>query len=219
MDKVQSKGLNWSIRVNTSMRAILIDWLVEVAEEYMLLSDTLYICIKYVDRFLSARVVPRRDLQLVGCACLLLAAKYEEQFAPGVDEFVIISEKSYDRKEILKMEVTVLKELNYRLTVCTAKTFLRRFQRAACTTGIEKHLSNYLAELTLMCYDLMNCPPDIIAASCIYLARLSLYASDIQSNHGRYKISALVCLPLLIHFAFEQDHQCELQVRWGRMDP
>ena len=52
------------------------------AQEYKLVSDTLFLAISYVDRFLSMHAVPRAKLQLVGVACMLLAAKYEEIYAP-----------------------------------------------------------------------------------------------------------------------------------------
>ena len=51
-------------------------------QEYKLVSDTLFLAISYVDRFLSMHAVPRAKLQLVGVACMLLAAKYEEIYAP-----------------------------------------------------------------------------------------------------------------------------------------
>ena len=60
--------------INNSMRAILMDWLVEVAEEYKLLPQTLYLTVNYIDRFLSAMSVLRGKLQLVGTACMLLAS-------------------------------------------------------------------------------------------------------------------------------------------------
>ena len=45
--------------VSPNMRAILVDWLVEVAEEYKLVSDTLYLTVSYIDRFLSANALNR----------------------------------------------------------------------------------------------------------------------------------------------------------------
>ena len=50
------------------MRAILIDWLVEVAEEYRLVPETLHLAVNYIDRFLSYVPVARSKLQLVGVA-------------------------------------------------------------------------------------------------------------------------------------------------------
>ena len=60
--------------VNVNMRGVLIDWLVEVAEEYKLLPDTLYLTISYIDRFLSLNVLNRQRLQLLGVSSMLIAS-------------------------------------------------------------------------------------------------------------------------------------------------
>ena len=60
--------------VTPNMRSILVDWLVEVAEEYKLVSDTLYLTISYVDRFLSVRALNRQRLQLLGVSAMLIAS-------------------------------------------------------------------------------------------------------------------------------------------------
>lgn len=62
------------VDINASMRCILVDWLVEVAEEYQLKPQTLFLTINYIDRFLSFMSVRRGKLQLVGAACMLVAA-------------------------------------------------------------------------------------------------------------------------------------------------
>lgn len=60
--------------VTANMRGILVDWLVEVAEEYKLLSDTLYLTVSYVDRFLSLNAINRQRLQLLGVTSMLIAS-------------------------------------------------------------------------------------------------------------------------------------------------
>lgn len=60
--------------ITNCMRIILVDWLVEVGEEYKLCSETLYLAVNYLDRFLSCMSVLRGKLQLVGTAAVLLAA-------------------------------------------------------------------------------------------------------------------------------------------------
>ncbi|KAF2536853.1 hypothetical protein F2Q68_00022845 [Brassica cretica] len=52
--------------VTPNMRGVLVDWLVEVAEEYKLLSDTRYLTVSYIDRFLSLQTINRQKLQLLG---------------------------------------------------------------------------------------------------------------------------------------------------------
>ena len=39
--------------ITFGMRSILIDWLVEVGEEYKLKNETIYLSVNYIDRFLS----------------------------------------------------------------------------------------------------------------------------------------------------------------------
>lgn len=60
--------------INHSMRTILVDWLVEVCEEYRLQSETLCLAVSYIDRFLSTMSVVRAKLQLVGTAAMFIAA-------------------------------------------------------------------------------------------------------------------------------------------------
>lgn len=86
--------------IDHKMRAILVDWLVEVAEEYKLLPQTLYLTINYIDRFLSVMSVLRGKLQLVGTACMLLASKFEEIYPPEVSEFVYITDDTYPAKQV-----------------------------------------------------------------------------------------------------------------------
>uniref|UniRef100_A0A3Q2E564 Cyclin-A2 n=1 Tax=Cyprinodon variegatus TaxID=28743 RepID=A0A3Q2E564_CYPVA len=90
--------------ITNSMRAILVDWLVEVGEEYKLQNETLYLAVNYIDRFLSSMSVLRGKLQLVGTAAMLLASKFEEIYPPEVAEFVYITDDTYTKKQVLRME-------------------------------------------------------------------------------------------------------------------
>ncbi|KAL6572459.1 Cyclin [Orobanche minor] len=117
--------------VSINMRGILIDWLVEVADEYKLQSDTLYLTISYIDRFLSVSAINRRRLQLLGVSSMLIASKYEEMSPPHVEDFCYITDNTYNKAEIVKMEEDVLKALRFEMGSPTVMTFLRRFTRIA----------------------------------------------------------------------------------------
>jgi hypothetical protein len=105
--------------INHSMRSILVDWLVEVAQEYKLNSQTLFIAIGYIDRFLSEMSVQRTKLQLVGVTAMLLAAKYEEIYPPAVDEFVYITDNTYNRDQVNSAER--FNAHSFRTTLLTAQ--------------------------------------------------------------------------------------------------
>jgi G2/mitotic-specific cyclin-B, other len=70
--------------MNTKMRAILMDWIIEIHYKFELMPETLYLCMYIVDRYMSLQPVPRAELQLVGVAAILIASKYEEIWAPEV---------------------------------------------------------------------------------------------------------------------------------------
>ena len=70
------------------------------AQEYKLVSDTLFLAVSYLDRYLSTHRVLRSRLQLVGVTCLLLAAKYEEIYAPNIEEFCYITDNTYSRGDV-----------------------------------------------------------------------------------------------------------------------
>ena len=91
------------------MRAILVDWLVEVSTEYKLHTQTLFLAVNYIDRFLSCMAVNRSRLQLVGTCCMYVASKFEEIFPPELTEFVYITDDTYSRKQVIRMEEVLLK--------------------------------------------------------------------------------------------------------------
>lgn len=70
--------------INERMRAILIDWLIQVHYKFELSLETLYLTINIIDRFLASKTILRRELQLVGMGAMLIASKYEEIWAPQV---------------------------------------------------------------------------------------------------------------------------------------
>lgn len=58
--------------------------MIDVGLEYKVHSETLFLSVAYIDRFLSVQLCPRSKLQLLGVTCMLLAAKHEEIYAPLV---------------------------------------------------------------------------------------------------------------------------------------
>ncbi|XP_062179220.1 cyclin-A1-4-like isoform X2 [Phragmites australis] len=165
--------------MSTNMRAMLIDWLVEVTEEYRLVPETLYLTVNYIDRYLSVKEISRHRLQLLGVACLLIAAKYEEICPPQVEELCYLTDDSYTKDEVLQMEASVLNHLKFEMTAPTEKCFLRRFVCAAqlCDEGSTLHLeyiANYICELSLLEYSLLCYAPSLVAASSVFLAKFVL---------------------------------------------
>jgi len=201
--------------INATMRSILIDWLVEVAEEYRLVPETLYLAVNYIDRFLAHVPVNRSKLQLVGVACMLIASKYEEIHPPAVDEFVYISDNTYEREEILHMEGMILNRLQFQLSIATTRVFLNRFIKVAkvgeCDQTTEK-LSEYLCELTLQEYAFVKYRPSEIAAAALRLAlhtmRLPSWSALLQevSGYPSEKLQSCVAEMFVVFRKAETNH-------------
>ncbi|KAF1887056.1 hypothetical protein Lal_00046294 [Lupinus albus] len=155
LQKVQSD-------LNAKMRGVLVDWLVEVAEEYNLVSDTLYFCVSYIDRFLSLNALSRQKLQLLGVSSMLLASKYEEIKSPEVEDFCFVTDNAYSKEQVVEMEADILKTLKFELGGPTTSNLQFEF------------LCYYLAELSLLDYNCVKFLPSLVAASVVFLARFML---------------------------------------------
>ncbi|XP_054799218.1 G2/mitotic-specific cyclin S13-7-like isoform X1 [Prosopis cineraria] len=193
--------------VNAKMRAILVDWLIEVHRKFELMPETLHLTINIVDRFLSMKVVSRKELQLVGISSMLLACKYEEIWAPEVNDFVCISDNAYKREQILVMEKTILRKLEWYLTVPTPYVFLVRYIKASSPTDKEmENMAHFLAELSLIHYaTVMLYSPSVVAASAVYAARCTLdrspfWTETLKHYTGFSEDQLRECAKLMVSF-------------------
>lgn len=165
--------------ITNSMRAILVDWLVEVGEEYKLQNETLYLAVNYIDRFLSSMSVLRGKLQLVGTAAMLLASKFEEIYPPEVAEFVYITDDTYTKKQVLRMEHLVLKVLSFDLAAPTINQFLTQYFLNQSVNKQVESLAMYLGELSLVDSDpFLKYLPSQIAAAAFILANYTVNSSS-----------------------------------------
>ncbi|XP_022072827.1 G2/mitotic-specific cyclin-B2 isoform X2 [Acanthochromis polyacanthus] len=175
--------------ITERMRALLIDWLVQVHARFQLLQETLYLTVAILDRFLQIQPVSRRKLQLVGVTAMLVACKYEEMYAPEVGDFAYITDNAFTKSQILEMEQLVLRSLKFQLGRPLPLHFLRRASKVA-NSDTERHtLAKYLMELTLLDYSMVHYRPSEIAAASLCLSQLLLDGlswSPTQQHYSTY---------------------------------
>ncbi|GAB2282473.1 G2/mitotic-specific cyclin-1 [Dionaea muscipula] len=179
---VPSDYMSQQLDINENMRAILIDWLIEVHYKFELREETLFLTVNLIDRFLARQTtVARKRLQLVGLVAMLLACKYEEVSVPVVDDFIFISDKAYTRRDLLDMEKLVLNTLQFNLSTPTPYVFMRRFLKAAESDSDSDQklelLSFFLMELCLVEYEMLKYPPSLLAAAAVYTAQCTVYGT------------------------------------------
>ncbi|GAA5960852.1 hypothetical protein JCM3765_000842 [Sporobolomyces pararoseus] len=156
------------------MRSYLVDFLIEIHLQNRLRPETLYLALNIVDRYVSKRIVFKKHYQLVGCAALWIAAKFEEgkDRVPTLPELVEMCCNAYDEKAFIQMEGHVLATIHWVIGHPTAEAWLR----LACTTGpLEdsrtQHVSRFIMELTLFHREFIGFYASDIAAASLVLAR------------------------------------------------
>lgn len=176
VQNVKADYLGDQTEILPKMRAVLIDWLIGVHLQFHLLQETLYTTVAILDRYLQHDVkkISRSKLQLVGVASMLIAAKYEEIYAPEVKDFVYITDRAYTERDILKMEIRVLSVLNFNLGRPLPLHFLRRASKAGGVEAATHTLAKYIMELSLGSYTMCSVPPSVLAAAALALAMRAL---------------------------------------------
>lgn len=99
-------------QLTAGMRAILLDWLIEVARRYRQAPETIFQAASLVDRFLAASriVVTRDNFQCFGSVCLVLASKIEEAYRTEVtyEDLTEMCAGAYTKAQLATAEATVL---------------------------------------------------------------------------------------------------------------
>ncbi|XP_012225048.1 G2/mitotic-specific cyclin-B3 [Linepithema humile] len=154
------------------MRALLIDWMVEVQESFELNHETLYLAIKLVDLYLTKVTVGKETLQLLGASSLFIASKFDERIPPMVEDFLYICDGAYSQRELIRMEMNVLKVVNFDLGIPLSYRFLRRYARCAKVSMPTLTLARYILEYSLMDYSMITLSDSKLAAAALLLAML-----------------------------------------------
>jgi len=170
-------------------RRVIVDWMCEVGEEYSLNPVTIHSSVRCLDRLLGVMDVQKNKLQLVAMACILIAAKYEEQedAIPTLAELNECSNNAFTIECIKAMEVDVLRALHWTINAITPIHFITLFQgrgivfqndsfeggpqsRSQVLKYIKKYV-NFFAELSLQEYTFQQYLPSVMSAAIIAASR------------------------------------------------
>lgn len=190
--------------ISSKMRSVLVDWLVDVQQQFKLLQETLFLSVDIIDRFLQVegKSLHRTTLQLVGITAMFIASKYEEIYAPEIEDFVYITDNAYTASELRAMEGRILCCLDFALGRPIAINFLRRFSKAGDVDVVHHTLAKYILEGTLLDYSLVSVAPSLTAAVSLYLAILLVEQSEISwdaslefySGYTKNQVQEKICL-------------------------
>ncbi len=173
--------------INHRMRSILVDWLVEVHYKFRLQAPTLYLCINLLDRYLTVEKISRVKLQLVGVTALLIACKFEEMYPPEIRDCVYITDNAYTREEVLNMEQSILKTLDYQLCVPTGYHFLIRYLNIVNAPEKIRSLAFYYVERNIQEAIYFTCKPSLFVSAALFAALV--YQSHEDNSRSSLSVS------------------------------
>lgn len=155
--------------INTRMRSILIDWLVDVNLKFKLLPQTLFMTVNIIDRYLSIRQVSRSELQLVGIAALMIVGKYEEIYPPLLKDYIAVCDNAYTREDIIKMEENIISALEFNLTQPSSLYFLQLLQQKLKLEAKPLAFAQYILETILLDMECLKFNNLTLVAGAVFL--------------------------------------------------
>uniref|UniRef100_A0A8C5XNZ8 Cyclin P n=1 Tax=Microcebus murinus TaxID=30608 RepID=A0A8C5XNZ8_MICMU len=169
------------------MRALVVDWLVQVHEYLGLAGDTLYLAVHLLDSYLRAGRARLRRLQLLGVACLFLACKVEECVLPEPSALCLLSAGSFSRAELLRAERRILSRLDFRLHHPGPLLCLRLLAALAGSGPQVVILATYFLELSLLEAEAAGWEPGRRAAAALSLAQRVLFGAGSRPLPAFYR--------------------------------
>mmetsp|Transcript_32097 Transcript_32097/g.83157 ORF Transcript_32097/g.83157 Transcript_32097/m.83157 type:complete len:322 (-) Transcript_32097:324-1289(-) len=168
--------------ITPRMRATLCGWMVEVSQEFKLHQETLFIAFHLTDRFLARQPeVTKQQLQMVGTACLFIAAKQEEETFPGLTAFSEIANNSFTPHDLARLEVRILITLEHRIASPTPCVFLSYLVHGLGLNRKAAALASYLLELSVVENCTVKQPPSTAAIAAAVIAGCVSDPVSIQS--------------------------------------
>ena len=167
--KINSNYMTLQKSINDKMRAILVDWLIDVHFRFDMKKKTLFNCIYIIDAFLSKNLIDRKYLQLLGMAALLISCKETEIMYPSLNSFLALSDFSYSLQELTNMERFVMKILDFDILAPTAEEFYAINAEYFKFGEKQRFFGEYFLDASLIDYNLLKYNQSTIAVACGYI--------------------------------------------------
>jgi hypothetical protein len=84
--------MQWNSDISTSMRELVVGWLIAVQPRLLLNNRTLYLSVFILDKYCHSKWVSRQRYQLLAVAGLFVAAKFEEVKTPKLRHYAELTQ-------------------------------------------------------------------------------------------------------------------------------
>lgn len=219
-EKLINTNINFSghFEINDKMFGILLNWLYIVHEKFKMSPETLYLAHQVISRYLQLENnVKRKNLQLIGATALFMSSKYEDEYAPEIEDIAYICDGAYSSEDVIEMEWKILLKFDFNLLYTpTIHTFITLFSFFGNFSNRTFKCIMYLCDTSLMnsCflqYKLSEIVASAIVISCAFTNYNSLnFLSEDITLYSYYKKEDLKnCIATFCNFFSEKSNLTE----------
>uniref|UniRef100_A0AAY4BL84 G2/mitotic-specific cyclin-B3 n=1 Tax=Denticeps clupeoides TaxID=299321 RepID=A0AAY4BL84_9TELE len=185
-----------------------------IAENYQLSHETLYLAVKLTDHYLSRMGTNEEFFQLVGCAAMLIASKFEERIPPSIDDFLHSCDDAYKRSQLITMEVSILNVLNFDINIPVPYHFLCRYAKCVGGNMETLTLARYFCELSLQDMVFLPVRGSLLASACLLIALVTKDLggwTPILQFHSSYAVGDLAPVVRKLHHMLSKPSHSKLE--------
>ena len=115
-------------QLNGSLRARMIDWMIEVLTNFKCDDQTFFLAVGLMDRYFKncKHVKEVGDLHITGVTCMFMASKYEDIYPLKMKTvFEKIGHQKLDINTIKQLELDIVQTIDYKIHAPTVLDFLK----------------------------------------------------------------------------------------------
>ena len=142
--------------MNSSLRARMVDWMIEVLTNFKCDDQTFFIAVSLMDRFFKNCKTTRDvgSLHLVGVTCMFLSSKFEDIYPLKMKTVhEKIGHGKLSIQEIKGLELEMMKAINYKIHAPTVLDFLKVYLQEVLSIEILNRAETKLKEEAALKYN------------------------------------------------------------------
>jgi len=192
-------------------RLVLYEWLIELTHSFMAPHGVLFTAVQISDKFLERQGnVPLNLLQLIGaCSFRIGYSFFGIEDTLSIEDVIHVTVNQYDKQEVICAERTILNCIDWQISLAGCPDFLERYLLAVNANEQTRQLTYFIAEVSIICNDLVIFLPSMIAISSVilalYLLNKSYWTLDLEEVSGYSRGQFQVPLSILYRFLQEID--------------
>ena len=149
--------------ISPEMRAMVVDWLLEVHQIFHFQEKCLFTTIQIIDKYLSKKNIGIEQFQLLSLTALNIASKQEEVEYPILDNFITISKNTITKKEMIDMENNVISTINFEILSPTILDFFQLYAAVCNLNPVEISQGLYIMNIILIDINMLKHKNSILA--------------------------------------------------------